>query len=52
MDELILNLKKTATKCMSFGVGKVIMSGIAFNKRVGNSFFDEVNSQNITLLST
>ena len=52
VDELILNLKKTATKCMSFGVGKVIMSGIAFNKRVGNSFFDEVNSQNITLLST
>ena len=34
VDELIINLKKTATKCMSFGVRKVIVSGIVFNKKL------------------
>ena len=43
-DELIINLKKTATKGTSFGVRKVIVSGIVFNKKVANSFVDEVNS--------
>ena len=56
VDELIINLKKTATKCMSFGVWKVIVSGIVFNKKVANSFVDEVNSRiisvNITHLGT
>ena len=32
VDELILTLKKTATKCMSLGIIKVIISGIVFNK--------------------
>ena len=45
MDEIVLNLKQTATKCMSFGVSKVIISGIVFNKRVANSFAEEVNSK-------
>ena len=45
MDELILNLKKTATKCMSFEVSKVIVSSIVFNKKVANSLVDEVNSK-------
>ena len=49
MDELILNLKKTATKCISFGVRKVIVSGIVFNKRVANSFVDEANSKIISM---
>ena len=48
VDELIINLKKTATKCMSFGVSKVIVSGIVFNKKVANSFVDEVNSKIIS----
>ena len=30
---------------MSFGVSKVIISGIVFNKRVANSFAEEVNSK-------
>ena len=33
VDELITNLKKTATKCMSFRVSKVIVSGIVSNKK-------------------
>ena len=48
-DELIINLKKTATKCMSSGVSKVIVSGIVFNKKVANSFVDEVNSKIISM---
>ena len=32
VDELILNLEKTATKCISFGVRKVIVSSIVYNK--------------------
>ena len=34
---------------MSFGVSKVIVSGIAFNKKVANSFVDEVNSKIISM---
>ena len=49
MDELILDLKKTATKCMSLGVCKVIVSGIVFNKRVANSFVDGANSKIISI---
>ena len=49
VDELIINLKKTATKCMSFGVSKVIVSGIVFNKKFANSFLDEVNSKIISM---
>ena len=49
VDELILNLKKTATKCMSFGVRKVIAPHIVFNKRVANSFADEANSKIISI---
>ena len=49
VDELILNMKKTATKCISFGVRKVIVSGIVFNKRVANSFVDEANSKIISM---
>ena len=49
MDELIINLKKTATKCMSFGVSQVIVSGIVYNKKVANSFVDEVNSKIISM---
>ena len=48
-DELIINLKKTATKCMSFGVSKVKVSGIVFNKKVANSFVDDVNSKIISM---
>ena len=48
-NELIINLKKTAKKDMSFGVSKVIVSGIVFNKKVANSFVDEVNSQMISM---
>ena len=33
VDELILNPEKSATKCSSFGVGKVIVSSIVYNKR-------------------
>ena len=34
VDELTLNLKKTATKCISFGVSKVSkVSGVVFNKK-------------------
>ena len=40
VDELILNMKKTVTKCFSFGVRKFIVSGIVFNKRVANSLVD------------
>ena len=47
--ELIINLEKTATKCMSFRVSKVKVSGIVFNKKVGNSFVDEVNSKIISM---
>ena len=32
VDILILNLKKKAAKCISFGVRKVIVSSIVFNK--------------------
>ena len=49
VDELIINLKKTATKCMSFGVSQVIVSGIVYNKKVANSFVDEVNSKIISM---
>ena len=49
MGELILNLKKMTTKCMSVGVSKVIVSSIVFNKRVANSFVDEVNSTIISM---
>ena len=49
VNELILNPKKTATKCISFGVRKVIVSGIVFNKRVSNSFVDEANSKIISM---
>ena len=49
VDEIILNLKKTASKCMSFGVSKVILSRIVFNKRVANSFVDEANSKIISM---
>ena len=49
VDELILNMKKTATKCISFGVRKVIVSCIVFNKRVANSFVDEANSKSISM---
>ena len=34
---------------MSFGVSKVIVSGIVFNKKVANSFEDEVNSKIISM---
>ena len=33
---------------MTFGVSKVIISGIVFNKRVANTFVDEVNSKFIS----
>ena len=33
VDKLILNPEKSATKCSSFGVGKVIVSSIVYNKR-------------------
>ena len=36
VDDLILSLKKAATKCMSFGVSKVRVYGIVFNKGVAN----------------
>ena len=49
VDELIINLKKTATKCMSFGVSQVIVSGIVYNKKVANSFVDEGNSKIISM---
>ena len=49
VDELIINLKMTATKCMSFGVSQVIVSGIVYNKKVANSFVDEVNSKIISM---
>ena len=49
MDELIINLKQTAAKYMSFGVSKVIVSDIVFNKNVVNSFVDEVNSKIISM---
>ena len=49
MDELILNLEKTATKCISFGVRKVRVSNIVYNKRVPNSFVDEANSKIISM---
>ena len=55
VDELILNLEKTATKSQdtvngyTFGVSKAIVSGIVFNKRVANSFVDEVNSKVINI---
>ena len=47
LDELILNLEKTATKCISFGVRKV--SSIFYNKRVPNLFVDEANSKIISM---
>ena len=34
---------------MPFGVCKVIISGIVFNKRVVNTFVDEVNSEFISM---
>ena len=43
VDELILNL------CISFGVRKVIVSSIVYNKRVPNSFVDEANSKIISM---
>ena len=49
VDEVILNLKKTNTKCMSFVVSKVIVASIVFNKRVANSFVDEANSKIISM---
>ena len=49
MDKLILSLKKTSTKYISFGVSKVIVSSIVFNKRVANSFVDETNSKIISM---
>ena len=33
---------------MSFGVSKVVVSAIVFNKKVANSFVDEVNSKVIS----
>ena len=42
-------MTKTATKCISFGVSKVIILGIVFKKRVGNSLVDEVNSKIISI---
>ena len=49
VDDLIISLKKTSTKCMSFGVSQVIVSGIVYNKKVANSFVDEVNSKIISM---
>ena len=49
MDKLILSLKKTSTRYISFRVSKVIVSGIVFNKRVANSFVDEANSKIISM---
>ena len=49
VDELILNLEKTGKKCTSFGVRKVIVSSIVYNKRVPNSFVDEANSKIISM---
>ena len=34
VDDLIQNLEKTATKCISFGVHKVIVSSTVYNERV------------------
>ena len=34
---------------MLFGVRKVIVLGIVFNKRVANSFVDEANSKIISM---
>ena len=34
---------------MSFGVNRVIVSGIVFNKKVANSFVDEVNSKIVSM---
>ena len=48
MDELILNRKRTTKKRISFGVNKVIVSGVVFNKRVANSFVDEAESKIIS----
>ena len=49
VDELIRNLEKSATKCISFGVGKVIVSSIVYNKRVPISLVDEANSKIISM---
>ena len=40
--ELMVNLKKTATKCISFKVSKVLVLGIAFSMTI-TKFADEVN---------
>ena len=47
--ELIINLEKTATKCISCGVRKVIASSIVCNKRVPKSLVHEANSKIISM---
>ena len=49
MDQLIINLEKRITKCISFGVRKVIVSRIVYNERVPNSLVDEANSKIVSM---
>lgn len=48
-DDLILKLKKTTKKCMSFGVIKIIALDMVFNTRVDNSFVDKTKSKIISM---
>ena len=48
-DDLILKLKKTAKKFMSFGVIKMIALDMVFNIRVDNSFVDKAKSKIISM---
>ena len=45
VDELVKNLESTAIKCISNGITKVVVSGIAINNKMSDSFIGDVNKK-------
>ena len=42
VDELVNNLKRTAIKCISNGIAKVVVFGIVINDKMSESFVVDV----------
>ena len=45
VDELVKNLESTAIKCISNGIAKVVVSGIANNNKMSDLFIADVNKK-------
>ena len=45
VDELVKNLESTAIKCISNGIAKVVVSGIANNNKMSDLFIGDVNKK-------